>query len=80
MSSKKFLSNKKTAQQTISISPALKDWISRYVHVKHGKNPDDGRYRSVSSFYNYIMENVLNLFKKGKTLDDFKRIEEKKKN
>ena len=77
MSSKKFLSNKKTAQQTISISPALKDWLKRYVNVKHRENLDDERYKSISSFYNYILENVLNLFKKGKTLDDFKRVEDK---
>ncbi len=77
MSSKKFLSNKKTAQQTISISPALKDWLKRYVNVKHRENLDDERYKSISAFYNYILENVLNLFKKGKTLDDFKRVEDK---
>ena len=77
MSSKKFLSNKKTAHQTISISPALKDWLKRYVNVKHRESLDDERYKSISAFYNYILENVLILFKKGKTLDDFKRVEDK---
>ncbi len=77
MTSKKYLSNKKTAQQTISITPALKEWIERYVHVKHRENFNDERYRSISAFYNHIMENILSLFEKGKTLDDFKRIEDK---
>ncbi len=78
MSSKKFLSTKKTAQQTISISPALKDWITRYVRVNHQKNQKDDRYKSVSAFYNYVMEKTLSLYKKGKTLDDIERIEDKK--
>ena len=73
----KFLSTKKTAQQTISISPALKDWISRYVNVNHRKNQDDERFKSVSAFYNYVLEKILSLFKKGKTLDDLERIEDK---
>jgi len=77
MSSKKFLSTKKTAQQTISISPALKDWIKRYVNVNKKKSPNDERFRSVSSFYNYIMDNIMRIFKKGKSLDDFERIEDK---
>ncbi len=77
MSSKKYLSNKKTAQQTISISPALKDWLKRYVSVKHTEDLDDERYKSISSFYNYILENMLELFKKGKTIDDLKRVEDK---
>ncbi|MFX1457349.1 MAG: hypothetical protein ACFFDB_18440 [Promethearchaeota archaeon] len=78
MSSKKFLSTKKTAQQTISISPALKDWITRYVHVKNQKNQEDYRFKSVSAFYNYVMEKIMDLFKKGKTIDDLERIEDKK--
>ncbi|MHA2281033.1 MAG: hypothetical protein ACXAC5_09285 [Promethearchaeota archaeon] len=77
MSSKKFLSIKKTAQQTISISPALKDWIIRYVNVNHRKNKDDERFKSVSAFYNYVLEQILSLFNKGKTLDDLERIEDK---
>ncbi|MHA2036828.1 MAG: hypothetical protein ACW98X_10365 [Promethearchaeota archaeon] len=77
MSSKKFLSTKKTAHQTISISPALKDWISRYVNVNHRKNLDDERFKSVSAFYNYVLERIMTIFKKGKTLDDLERIEDK---
>ena len=78
MSSKKFLSTKKTAQQTISISPALKDWIKRYVHVNYSKNQKDDRFKSVSAFYNHVMERIMVLFKKGKTLDDLERVEDKK--
>lgn len=77
MTSKKYLSDKKTSQQTISISPALKDWIKRYVNVNHKKNPNDERFQSISAFYNNVMENILELFRKGKTLDDFARIEDK---
>jgi len=73
MTSKKFLSNKRTAQQTISISPALKEWIERYVNVNRKKNPKDSRFGSISSFYNYIMEKNMEILEHGKTLDDFKR-------
>ncbi len=41
--SKKFLSNKRTSKQTIVISPALKEWIERYVNVNRRKNPGDER-------------------------------------
>ena len=76
MTSKKYLSNKKTAQQTISISPALKDWIKRYVNVNHRENPNDERFKSISSFITYILDNIMKLFKEGKTIDDFKRVED----
>ncbi len=78
MTSKKYLSNKRTAQQTISTSPAIKDWVKRYVNVNHKKKPNDERYRSISNFYNYVMENMLQLFEEGKTIDDLKRLENKK--
>ncbi|MFX1567235.1 MAG: hypothetical protein ACFFCV_02575 [Promethearchaeota archaeon] len=77
MTKKKYLSNKKTAQQTISISPALKEWIQRYVNVQYRENPKDERFKSISSFYNSVMENVLRTFDMGKTLDDFERVEDK---
>ncbi|MFX0070443.1 MAG: hypothetical protein ACFFAO_05065, partial [Candidatus Hermodarchaeota archaeon] len=74
MTPKKYLSNKKTTQQTISISPALKDWIIRYVNIMHKKKPNDETYKSLSSFYCKVMENVLTIFEKGKTLEDFDRL------
>ena len=77
MTSKKYLSNKKTSQLTISISPALKDWVKRYVNVNHGKKPNDDRFKSISAFHSYVLENLLELFEKGKTLDDFRRVEDK---
>ena len=77
MTSKKFLSNKKTTQQTISISPSLKEWIVRYVSVNSKKNPKDERFKSISAFYNHVLENIMELFRKGKTLDDFERVEDK---
>ena len=77
MTSKKYLSNKKTSQQTISISPALKDWVKRYVNVNHRKNPDDARFKSLSAFYNHVIERLMQLFQKGKTLDDIERVEDK---
>lgn len=77
MTSKKYLSNKKTAQQTISISPSLKEWIIRYVNLNNKKDTKDERFKSISSFYNHVLENVMTLFGKGKTLDDFERVEDK---
>ena len=59
MTTKRYMSNKKTSQQTISISPSLKDWIRRYVSVMHKKNPRDRNYKSISAFYYSVMENVL---------------------
>lgn len=73
MTPKKFLSTKKTSRQTISISPALKEWISRYVKHMRKKHPKDERYDSISAFYTYVMEKAMNAFEKGKTLDDFDR-------
>jgi len=72
MASKKPLSKKKITQQTISISPELKDRIERYVHESSKKNPKDNRFKSNSAFYNYVMEKVMDCFEKDKTLDDFK--------
>ena len=59
--SKKFLSEKKTSQQTISISPALKDWIERYVSVNRKEYPKDMRFKSISSFYNYTMDKCMEI-------------------
>ena len=78
MSSKKFLSTKKTAQQTISISPALKDWITRYVHVNYQKNQEDSRFKSVSAFICEIMEGIMVLFQNGKTINDLNIVQDKK--
>jgi hypothetical protein len=72
MVSERELSKKKTTQQTISISPALKARIEQYIHNNSKKNPKDNRLKSVSSFYNYILEKSMECFDKGKTLDDFK--------
>ncbi len=74
MTSKKYLSDKKSSQQTISISPALQEWIKRYVNIMQKKYPNDKRYKSVSSFYTTVMESVLTIFEKGKTLDDLEKI------
>ena len=73
MTSKRFLSEKRTTHQSISISPALKDWIERYVSVNQQRYPEDDRFRSVSAFYNYVMEKAMDIFQKGKGLDDFER-------
>jgi len=78
MTSKKFLSTKKTSQQTISISPALKDWVQRYVNVERKKNPKEKKFRSVSAFYNYVMETILRIFESGKSLEDLERFVDSK--
>ena len=74
MTTSRYLSNKKITQQSISISPALKEWIERYVRVQHQENPEDERYKSASAFYCSVMEKVLKTFEIGKTLDDFDRL------
>ncbi|MFX1344259.1 MAG: hypothetical protein ACFFAI_04075 [Promethearchaeota archaeon] len=77
MTSKKYLSHKKTSQLTISISPVLKDWVKRYVNVNHREYPNDNTFKSISNFYTSVMWKVLELFEKGKTLNDFERVEDK---
>jgi uncharacterized protein YegP (UPF0339 family) len=71
MSSQKPLSKKKITQQTISITPDLKERIDSYVMENHEKNPDDKRFKSVSAFYNHVLKKTLDCFNKGKTLNDF---------
>jgi len=77
MTSKRFLSNKKTMQQTISISSSLKEWIGRYVSIMHKKNPDNRNYDSTSAFYCSVMENMLKIFESGKTLDNFEKLQDR---
>jgi len=74
MSHKQFLSEKKTTRMTITTSPALKDWIKRYVKSKQKEFPSDIRYQSISSFCHETLEGVMNIYEKGKTLDDFQRL------
>ncbi len=71
MTPERPLSKKKITQQTISISPALKDKIERYVYENNKLHPNDDRFKSISRFYNFVMEHAMVSFEKGKTLDDF---------
>jgi hypothetical protein len=64
-------SKKKTANQTISISPSLKNRIEKYVMINQKKSPNDKRFRSISAFYSNVLEKTMDCFDKGKTLDDF---------
>jgi len=73
MTPEKPLSKKKITQQTISISPALKDKIERYIIENNKKNPKDERFKSISRFYNFVMERAVECFDQGKTLDDFEK-------
>jgi len=68
-----MLERKRTEKQTISISPALKDWIERFVQKKHNENPDSEKYRSISAFYNYILECALKFLKSGKNFGDLNK-------
>ena len=74
MSSKHFLSEKKNTRMTITTSPALKDWIERHIKKELKKNPSDQRYGSLSSFCHETLKNVMKIYEKGKTLDDFQRL------
>ncbi len=70
MTSAKPPSRKKITQQTISISPALKNRIEQYVIENKKKNPKDKRFKSVSAFYNSVFEKVMRILEQGKSLDD----------
>ncbi|MHA1147984.1 MAG: hypothetical protein ACTSR8_07030 [Promethearchaeota archaeon] len=71
---KKYLSEKKTKSQNVSMSPALKDWLNRYTNKMKSKFPDNPNYKSVSSFICSVLDKVLTIFEHGKTLDDFNRL------
>jgi len=73
MTSRNFLSNKKNVKISFSTSPALTDWIKRYVNNKKQENPEDERFKSLSSFIHYSLDILMNALEKGKTLDDFLR-------
>lgn len=73
MGREKTLSKKKITQQTISISPLLKEKIENYISKFNKKNPKDSRFKSVSAFYNSVMEQTMEIFSKGKTLEDLDR-------
>ncbi|MGV9172759.1 MAG: hypothetical protein ACOC35_09360, partial [Promethearchaeia archaeon] len=72
-----YLSKKITTSQNISLSPALKEYVNRYIRVQRKKNPDREEYQSISAFYRHIMKNVLDIFERGKTLEDFDRLIDK---
>ncbi|TXT67033.1 MAG: hypothetical protein BAJALOKI1v1_210035 [Promethearchaeota archaeon] len=72
MTKKKFLSRKKTVQQSLSIPFPLKSEIIKFIKENREKNPDDKRFRSVSAFYTHVMHKAMEIFEKGKTLKTFK--------
>ena len=74
MSSKQYLSEKKITRMTITTSPALKDWIERYIKKELKNNPTDERLKSLSSFCHETLLNVMKIYEKGKNLDDFQRL------
>jgi len=55
MTAQKYLSQKKTVCQTFSLSPALKDWVGRYVRVNNKKAPDEEQFKSVSAFISFLL-------------------------
>ena len=55
MTSQKYLSQKKTACQSISLSPALKEWLQRYVRVRHREKPNEDQFKSVSAFISSLL-------------------------
>jgi len=70
MSPKRYLSNKKTKKQTISIYPELKKEILEFCQQKAIENPNDPVYKSISSFYTYVMNEFLAYLEKGGDLTD----------
>ena len=67
----KKLSTKKITQQTISITPELRERVEKFVQENQEKNPNDKRFKSISSYYSFILEKTMDCFEKGKSLDDF---------
>ncbi|MHA1913866.1 MAG: hypothetical protein ACW97V_05795 [Promethearchaeota archaeon] len=71
MPSEKKSSTKKITQQTISITPELRERVEKFVLENHEKNPNDKRFKSISSYYSFILEKTMDCFREGKNLDDF---------
>ncbi|MEJ2250635.1 MAG: hypothetical protein P8Y70_16060 [Candidatus Lokiarchaeota archaeon] len=65
------MSKKKADRITITISPYLKDWITRYVKEQHERYPTEDYYKSTSSFITFLLDSNLKMFEKGTTLEDF---------
>ncbi|MBD3197138.1 MAG: hypothetical protein GF317_18935, partial [Candidatus Lokiarchaeota archaeon] len=76
MTSKKYLSEKKVPL-TISISNALKEWIERYIRVKQREEPTKEIYKNRSIFLNYVLENVMKLMEKGRSIEEFTNVPDK---
>jgi len=55
LTAQKFLSQKKTVCQTFSLTPALKEWVRRYVRVNNKKAPDKDQFKSVSAFISTLL-------------------------
>ena len=54
-----YLSNKKTTSQSISMSPAMKDWLNRYVKRMRSNNPQDEDYSSISAFMCSLLDTLI---------------------
>ncbi len=64
MTSQKFLSQKKTVSQSFSLSPALKEWMGRYVRVNKQKSPENDQFKSVSAFISSLLVKKMTQDKK----------------
>ncbi|MBD3342493.1 MAG: hypothetical protein GF353_25560 [Candidatus Lokiarchaeota archaeon] len=69
-----ILEKKRTKTQNISISPYLKNRIKEYIKKKRETNPEDEIYSSISSFYNYVLYNILEILDSGKNLKDLENL------
>ena len=74
MPSKNYLSDKKNVKVSFSTSDALKDWINRYLHLKQIENPEDQRYKSLSSFIHHTLDKLMKIFEEGKSLEDIDKL------
>ncbi len=64
MTAQKYLSQKKTVCQSFSLSPALKEWMGRYVRVNKQKSPGNDQFKSVSAFISSLIVREMTQGKK----------------
>ena len=67
--------SKKKIRKSITLPEYLDDWIERYLKYEREKQKEHGNQinnevKSYSSFITNILEKVMNLFLKGKNMDD----------
>ncbi len=75
--------SKKKIRKSITIPEYLDEWIERYLKYEREQQKNEGKeisddIKSYSSFITKVLENIMNLFLKGKTFEDLELVADTK--